>query len=358
MNRDPSVRLLFVILLAVVFWSAIKVIAPFAGGFTWAAVLVVTFWPFHERLERLFHGRRWMASSVVTILVAAFVVVPIVVAAVQAVQGGIAAYRWVVTSYQTSGTDLGLTDKWPRLGDAVTHAKSLVGLADVDLQAASIAGVKRVGGFLATKGPALVGGAFGVAFSFIVMLVGMIVFFVDGRRFAQAVGSALPLPAADAERILRELGDMTRTVFISVGLTAATQAALGGVALAVLGVPHVFSLTAAMFFFALLPGGTAVVWVPAAIWLASTGHPWKALLLAAWGAGVVSTIDNVLRPILAGKDVKLPRVMLFLGMFGGMIAFGLVGLFLGPIVLYITSELVAILRRDVYGPANEPSREV
>lgn len=356
MNRDSSVRLLFVVLFAVVFWAAIKVIAPFAVGFTWAAVLVVTFWPLHARLERLFHGRRWMASAAVTAVVAAFVVVPIVVAAVQAVQGGVAAYEWVVSSYQSGGADLGLTDRWPVLGDALDRAKELVGLAKVDLQASSVAGVKRIGTLAAAKGPALVGGAFGIAFSFVVMLVGMLVFFVDGKRFASAVAGALPLPAADAERILRELGEMTRTVFISVGLTAAAQAALGGIALLILGVPHALPLTAAMFFFSLLPGGTAIVWAPAAIWLASTGHHWKAILLAAWGAGVVSTIDNVLRPILAGKGVKLPGVMLFLGMFGGMIAFGMVGLFLGPIVLYATRELVIIMRRDIYGPADDSAR--
>jgi len=358
MNRDPSVRLLFVLFFAVVFWGAIKVIAPFTVGFTWAAVLVITFWPFHEKLQRVFHGRRWMASTTVTIVVAAFVVVPVVVAAVQAVQGGIAVYEWTVSSYQTGGADLGLADRWPWLGDAITRAKGLVGLANVDLQAASVTGVKKVGTFVAARAPRFVGNAFGIGFSFVVMLAGMLVFFVDGKRFAHAVTGALPLPAADAERILREIGEMTRTVFMSVGLTAAAQAALGGIALVVLGVPHALPLTAAMFFFSLLPGGTAIVWGPAAIWLAAVGHPWKAILLAAWGAGVVSTIDNILRPILAGKGVKLNGVTLFIGMFGGMIAFGLVGLFLGPIVLYLTRELVSILRRDVYRPVAGSPGEV
>lgn len=356
MNRDPSVRLLFVVLFAVVVWAALKVIAPFAGGLIWAAVLVVTFGPFHERLERLFRGRRWMASTMVTVLVAAFVVVPVVAAAVQAVQGGIGVYEWTVSSYQSEGADFGLMDRWPWLSDAITRGKALVGLAHVDLQAAAIAGLKKVGALVAARGPKIVGSAIGIGFSFAVMLVGMLVFFVDGKRFARAVAGALPLPAADAHRIMRELGEMTRTVFISVGLTAAAQAALGGLGLLVLGVPYVLPLMAAMFFFSLLPGGTAIIWAPAALWLAFEGHTWKAILLAAWGAGVVSTIDNILRPILAGKGVKLNGASLFFGMFGGMIAFGLVGLFLGPIVLYLTRELVAILRRDVYAPAADAAR--
>jgi predicted PurR-regulated permease PerM len=134
-----------------------------------------------------------------------------------------------------------------------------------------------------------------------------------------------------------------------VGVTSAAQAALGGLALLVLGVPHVIPLTALMFFFSLLPAGTIVVWLPAALWLVGQGHYVSAGLLVAWGGGVVSTIDNILRPFVAGGGVKLSGVWLFLGMFGGVAAFGLVGLFLGPIVLYAAHELVAILRRDIYG---------
>jgi predicted PurR-regulated permease PerM len=349
MNRDPSVRLLFVLVLAVVLWSAARVVAPFAVGFTWAAVLVVTFRPFHARLARLFRGRSWIASTLVTVLVAAFIVVPLVVAAVQVVEGGVALYRWVEMNYQAGGAGFGLGDRWAWLQEPYERAKSLVGLADVDVKAAALSVVRQAGSFVAARGPSLVGGAFGLAFSFLVMIVGMPVFFVHGERFAQAVADALPIPAADATRILGELRDMTRTLFVSAGLTSAAQAALGGIALLVLGVPYALPLTAAMFFFSLLPGGTSVVWLPAAIWLGYTGHTWKAFLLIAWGAGVVSTIDNVLRPLFAGRGVKLPGVMLFLGMFGGMLAFGLMGLFLGPIALYMARELVAILRREMYG---------
>jgi len=358
MSRDPTVKLLFVAILVIALWSAIKVLAPFIAGFTWAAVLVVTFRPFHEWLAVRFRGRRWMASATVTILAAAFVVVPLVMAAVQAVQGGIAAYEWTVTNYQAGGNDLGLAERWPWFDDALVRAKDLFGLANVDLNAAAISAVKRVGSFLAQRGPALMGGVLGMGFSFFIMLMGMPVFFVHGERFARAIADALPIPEADAVRILSELRDMTRTVFISVGLTAAVQASLMGVGLLVLGVPHVVPLSAATFFTALIPGGPGLIWIPAAIWLAATGHTIKAILLVAWGAGVIGTIDNVLRPLLAGKGVKLPGIILFLGMFGGMLAFGLVGLFLGPIALYMTRELVAILRRDVYASPEDAPRSV
>jgi predicted PurR-regulated permease PerM len=348
-HKDVTARILFIVLLLVVGWTALRVVAPFVAGFTWAAVLVATFRPFHRRLESAFRGRHWAATLVVTTLVALFVVVPVVLVAFQAAQAGVAAFQWIQASYESGGASLGIAERWPWLADAVVRAKALVGLANVDLRAAAVTGLQRLATFVAAAGPSLVGGAFGLAFSFVVMLVGLPLFFANADAITRTAAGILPIPDADAERIIEDLGAMTRSVFVSVGLTAAAQAALGGLALGVLGVPHAIPFTAAMFFLALLPGGTALVWLPAAVWLAVNGHATQAIVLVAWGGGVVSTIDNVLRPFMVGSGVKLPGATLFLGMFGGMAAFGLVGLFLGPISLYILQELLAILRRDIYG---------
>ena len=346
MNRNTTTRILFVLLLVVILVAAFKVISPFLAGFTWAAVLVAAFRPLHRRLERAFGGKRWAATTAVTLLVAGVVVVPLLVAAANAVDGGIAAVRWVEANYQSGGNHLGLGDRWPWVSDALARAKSLVGLADVDLRAKAISGLAALANLVVAQGPSLVGGLFGLMFSFGIMMVALPVLFANSERYSEVLIGALPIPDADARRILGDLSSMTHSVFMSVGLTAVVQGLLAGMALLVLGVPYVVPLTAVMIFCALLPAGTAFVWAPAAIWLAAIGHPWKAGLLLAWGGGVVSTIDNVLRPLFAGKNVPVSGGMLFLGMFGGMIAFGAVGIFMGPIALYMASELVAILRRD------------
>jgi len=343
MTRDTT-ALLYAALLAAVFWLAWLVLKPFLPGFVWAAVLVAAFRPLHTRLAGWFGGRVWLASSVVTLLVAAFVVVPIVVAMVQVTQGAIQGYSWVQTSYAAEGFDLGLDERWPWLGEAATRAKEVIGLADVDLKATAMGAVKKIGDFVAAKGPAILGGVFGIVFSFVVMIVMMIVLFAGGDGLAASITEALPLPRADATRVLDDLALMTRSVFISVGLTAVVQALLAGVMMLILGVPHALPLTAALLFAALLPGGTAIIWIPVSIWLAATGRPWACGIFVAWCAGVVSTIDNVLRPLFAKSGVKLPGVMLFVGMFGGLIAFGIVGLFLGPIILYLLRELTIVAR--------------
>lgn len=345
--------LLFAALFGAVLWLSWEVFRPFVAGAVWASVLVVTFRPLHDRLERAFRGRAWAASAAVTVLVAAFVVVPLVVAAVQVVQGAVRGYQWAQTAYYDKGPALGAQEKWPWFDDALTRAKELVGMADVDVKAALVNGVKNVGTFVAAKAPAVVGGVAGLIFSFVVMLFLMLVLFASGDRVAAEVERALPLPRDDAARILRDLGLMTRSVFISLGMTALVQAALGWIMLTILGVDGALTLALAMFFVALLPGGTGIVWVPVSIWLAAVGHPWKALILFAWGAGVISTIDNVIRPLFARGGVRLPTVVLTIGMVGGLIAFGIVGLFLGPIVLYLLRELSQVAQRERTGASAE-----
>jgi predicted PurR-regulated permease PerM len=351
MYRDTASRLLFVLLLLAIAWSSLRIIAPFIAGLTWAAVLVVTFRPFHRRLRTAFGGRDWAATLIVTLLVAAFVVVPVTAAAVKAFQGAVAGFEWAQDIREGSTTGPSLIEQHPWLGDVVDQGKRLVGLANVDLRALAIRALQGLAAFLAAAGPVLVGGALGLAFSFLVMIVGIPLLFAHGERMRDSAAAALPMPLEDAQRILQDIGDMTRSVFISVGLTATVQALLGLVGFLVLGVPRPGTLAAVMFFMALIPGGVGLVWAPVAIWLAANGHNWSALLMLFWGGGVIGTSDNILRPLLAGRGVKLNGVLLFFGMFGGMISFGIVGLFLGPVILYTLQELVAILRRDVYGKA-------
>jgi predicted PurR-regulated permease PerM len=345
MQRDIG-TVLFTALLAAVLWCSWLVLKPFIPGIIWASVLVVTFKPLHERLATRLRGRTWAASTLVTLVVASVIIVPAVVAAVQVVQGTVQAYTWVQTAYADSGADLGANERWPRLDAAFNRAKDLVGLADVDVRASGINIVKKVGAVAAAKAPGWLGSAVELAFSFVVTLVMMFAFFSRGGSVAATIAGVLPLPRDDADRIMRELGLMTRTVFISVGLTALVQAALGTIAFLVLGVPKAFTLGAAMFFVALLPGGTALVWIPVTIWLATSGHVWKAVIMAVWGAGVIGTIDNFLRPFFAKDGVKLPTMMLFLGLLGGLFAFGIVGLFAGPIILYLLRELTTAMRRE------------
>jgi predicted PurR-regulated permease PerM len=126
---------------------------------------------------------------------------------------------------------------------------------------------------------------------------------------------------------------------------AAIQGALGGIAFFALGLPSALVWGVVMIFLSLIPmAGAFVVWVPAAIYLAVTGHWVKALLLVAWGAFVIGTVDNFLRPKLVGERTKLHELFIFFSVLGGLQVFGVLGLVLGPVVLAITLALLDVLK--------------
>jgi predicted PurR-regulated permease PerM len=185
-----------------------------------------------------------------------------------------------------------------------------------------------------------------------------VLFFVlrDGPAFAGAFVRMLPIEARLRQRLWRHLIDVTRAVFMGIGLTALVQGTLLGIGFAIAGLPSplVFGVLGALF--ALVPMvGTTIVWLPAALWLAATGETGYALFMLAWGLLVVGSVDNFLRPILISGRVEVPTLAVFVGVMGGLSAFGFVGLFLGPIVLGLVVALFRFIAEDVVDASPGPS---
>jgi predicted PurR-regulated permease PerM len=154
------------------------------------------------------------------------------------------------------------------------------------------------------------------------------------------------------ERLWQHLIDVTRAVFMGIGLTALVQGVLLGIGFAIAGLPSplVFGVLGALF--ALVPVvGTALVWLPATLWLLIQGEPGYALFMTAWGVLAVGSVDNFLRPILISGRAEVPTLAVFIGVMGGLSAFGFVGLFLGPIVLGL---VVALFRFTAEALADQP----
>jgi predicted PurR-regulated permease PerM len=155
-------------------------------------------------------------------------------------------------------------------------------------------------------------------------------------------------------KLWRHLIDVTRAVFMGIGLTALVQGFLLGVGFAIAGLPSplVFGVLGALF--ALVPVvGTAIIWVPATLWLMLQGEPGYALFIAGWGIIAVGSVDNFLRPILISGRVEVPTLAVFIGVMGGLSAFGFVGLFLGPIVLGLLVALFRFTTEALAPAANE-----
>jgi predicted PurR-regulated permease PerM len=197
-------------------------------------------------------------------------------------------------------------------------------------------------------------GALGTAASFVLML--FVLFFVlrDGPAVAQQVVQMLPIEDRRRARLWQHLADVTRAVFLGIGLTALVQGILVGIGFWIAGLPSplVFGVVAVLV--ALIPMvGSALVWAPGALFLAARGEYGYAIFLAAWGAVVVGMVDNFLRPMLISGRADVPTLAVFVGVMGGLAAFGFIGLFVGPIVLGL---LVALFRYESEERAAAPGR--
>jgi predicted PurR-regulated permease PerM len=348
MRSENAARVLFAGLLVLALYLMYLIFKPLLPGLAWAVVLAVAFQPLYTRLARWLRGWEWTAAVVLSGLVAALIVVPATLAVIRVGQGVVETYTWLEgrVAGGSSGT-LGLGGiPWVR--DAADWLGRYVDLSKVDLQAMALSVLKTLGNSLASRTSGFVADAVATLMTVVVMLVTMAVLFHDGPRFLALVRQFVPLSEDDKEEAFRQLRDVTRSVFFGVLFTALAQAILGAVGIAIAGLPAAITFGAAMFFAALLPAGTAIVWGPAAIWLLASGHPWKALFLAIWGVVVVASSDNFLRPLFIGRGVQLHTLLVAFGIFGGMLAFGLVGLFLGPLIITLFLFLLEIAKRDFF----------
>jgi len=363
MRSQSAGRAIFVALFVLTLYLMYLIFRPFLPGIVWAIVLAVVFHPLYLRLETLFRGRSWAAATLLSLLVAAVVVVPTVVVVVKVSQGLLQGYEWLEVQktepVETGGapTDAseleervreGLEKQAPEGSALRQWVDRFVDLEALDLREAATSTLKTLGNALVGKTAAVLKNVVSTLLTLIVLLVTMIVLFHEGPRLADMVRRLLPLSDQDKSGVFDLLRDTTRAVFLGVLLTALVQGALCGLGFAFVGLPAAVMFGAATFFAALLPGGTLIVWGPAVVWLFLDGHPGRGLFLLGWGALVVSTSDNVLRSLFIGRSVRMHALLVFFGIFGGMLAFGLVGLFLGPLAITLFLFLLEVLRRDLF----------
>ena len=191
-------------------------------------------------------------------------------------------------------------------------------------------------------------GVFDALVAFLVTLFLLFFLFRDGKELVRSVLDLVPLAEERRIAVLGEFRAMLQSIFRGSLLCALVQGVTGGVGWAVAGLPSPFLAAAAMAVLSLLPvGGTALVWGPGAIACWIQGRTGMAVFLVVWGVVVVSTLaDNVLKPLLIGGAARIPTLVVFLGVFGGLGAFGLLGLFVGPMVLAFGLTLLEILRES------------
>lgn len=347
MRSETAARAPFLALFAFTLYLMFLIFRPMIPGIAWAVVLVVAFHPLYSRLVRWFGGRAWAAATLLSALLATFIVVPAVFALIKVAQGVVEGYQRLEAWRAEGGPGPLNFQALSWWGDFREWAGRFVDLDKLDMHGIALSALKTLGNTLVGKTSGFVANALATLLTLIVLLVTMTVLFHEGPGLIRLVRQCLPLTERDKDDAVRQLQEVTRSVFYGVLLTAVVQAILGAIGFAVAGVPAPVTFGAAMFFCALLPAGTVIVWGPAGLWLLLSGHTVAGIGLLIWGGAVVSTVDNFLRPLFIGRGVKLHTLLVFFGIFGGLMAFGLIGLFTGPLVITLFLFLLEVARKDM-----------
>jgi predicted PurR-regulated permease PerM len=323
-----------------------RVLLPFLPALIWAVTLAIVARPLHRWLDKRLK-RRSLTTSLTLLITILVLVIPVVLITNELIDQATSLVQYVRSPEFLQRINAEIA-KHPQVQPIINWAQHRFSITE---QAQHVAG--RAG---ATVPAAFMGSLSGLT-QLAIALFTMFFLLRDFEYFTGALRAFVPLPDKDTNEVLSRIrktidASIRGRVFIAI-----IQGALGGIMFWLLGLPGAVLWGTVMAAFALVPMlGAFIVWMPAAIVLLLAGHPGKALILVIWGALVIGTADNVLYPILVGKDLRLHTITIFFSVLGGVAAFGASGLVLGPVIFAIADALLEVWSRR--GPSQLPQEKM
>ena len=335
MNKEAVNK--WALLLLVIFISALflSMIRQFLMAIFLAGIFSALSYPLYRRFERWFRGRRSLASISTLLIIVFVVLLPLGgllgIITAQAIKVGETVKPWVSQQISEPDAISKVLNALPFIDKIKPYREFIINKAG-----------QMVGGlseFLISRLQSVTLGTVNFLFMLFAMLYTMFFFLMDGQLLINKILYYLPLKDHDERRMLDKFTSVTRATLKGTAVIGILQGGLAGLAFAVVGINSAVFWGAIMAVLSFIPGiGSALVWGPAVIFLAATGHFVKAIGLGLFCAAVVGSIDNLLRPILVGRDTQMHELMIFFGTLGGIIMFGVVGVIIGPIIaaLFVT----------------------
>ncbi len=351
MTKSQIFTAVFFALVLLLLYQIGLMFRPFLFPVLWAALLAHLTYPLHVRLTSVVHGREIVSASCLTLLVLALVVIPISMMGVL-LAGEARTAEQTIREWIASGALQKLPDQvgsWPIVGGFIESIGGRVPLTPDSLERGLLSAATFLSRFFLDQVGDLLRNAFLLVTDFFLMLFALFFLFKDGKQWLTSLQEVIPLEASHKQRIVDRIDQTIRAVVKGIGVTAIVQGLVSGLAYGVLGVPFPVVLTTLTVMLAPLPfGGTALVWGPVVLYFFSVGPLWKALAMLGWGIGVVSMIDQFLRPWLIGQSVKIPVFFLVFSVLGGLALYGLIGLFVGPVLVSLLMTTIQIYREEYH----------
>lgn len=327
-------------------WQLLKLIQPFIGALLVSATLTVVFFPMHAWIRRRIIGDRTAAAAVSTLTVLLTVIAPLLLFGWLLFKESRDLYpktrEWVET--------LSVEEIESRLPERVR------GFIDADTKTSVLKNFENLQERIARSGGKVLRNIAFFLLDLFVMVFTLFFFFRDGARFMQWLIDVIPMDYDHKHRLASQLYTTIIAVVRGIIFTAFVQGVVAAVGFTIAGTPAPILAGLLTFLAGLIPiGGTSLVWLPMALYMYFFQDPAWGIFVLLWGLLIVGLIDNFLRPMLIGRETKLPFFLLFLGIFGGMRVYGPIGLFLGPILVACVVAVLQIYRQEARSFISRPS---
>ena len=358
MNQVELQQKTLLLLLAAVSLAFVWVVWPFMGAVFWGTVLAILFAPLNRRMLLLMHRRRTLAALSSLLICLVGVGIPLALLTTALLRQGALLYAGMQSRQIDFGAYFqGIVSGLPTW---VLDLLDRVGLGDVAaIQERLSAGALEASRFIATHALNIGQNTFEFVISLGVMLYLLFFLLRDGARLAVRIEHAIPLSSDDRRELLRKFATVIRATVKGNVVMAATQGFLGGVMFWFLGIPSALLWGVLMALLSMLPAiGAAVLWGPIAIYFLFTGAIWKGITLILFGIFVIGIVDNVLRPLLVGKDTKMPDYLVLISTLGGIGIFGLNGFVIGPVIAAMFLATWDLFGSDQTGAAGRTDSEI
>jgi len=344
-------RNLFFLIVATTTLAFLGMIGPFLLTVLWAIVLTIIFYgPYGVIRKKIGIRRAGLAAGITTVLVFLFVIVPFVLLSLAIVDQGVGLYESVESGEMDPSVVLQyLETRVPMVVDVLGDYG--VTMDDLKTRLSNIA--VELSQFMANKALTFGGSLVNIFVQFTLVLYLLYFFLKDGRGIMRAITNTIPMGNKRERTLFRRFAQVSKATLKGTLVVAAVQGMIGGITFAILGVPAALLWGVAMMLLALLPvGGSAIIWVPTAIILIAQGNVGKGIALILVGSLIIGLVDNLLRPLLVGRDTEMPDYLVLISTLGGITAFGLSGFVVGPTIAALLITVWEMMGKEYGGRAS------
>lgn len=336
----------FLLCLLIVSVGFLMIMKPFFGTIFWACAITIVFYPMYTRLLRRFKGRTNTCALLTLLACILIVVLPVSMLISSVVAEGADYYKKLESGEVNPGQYI---EQVRTAFPAAQQTLERFGIDFARIKEGALSVSMTAGKWVAQNALSIGQNTFKLLLNTCLMLYLTFFLLRDGTFLLELMIRALPLGDARERMLFKTFGEVTRATLKGNLVIAIIQGSLGGLIFWALGIPGVLLWAVLMAAMSLIPAvGPAIVWAPVALYLFATGANVKAIILIAFGMGVIGLIDNILRPILVGRDTKLPDYVVLLSTLGGLALFGINGFVIGPLVAALFIAFWGIFIREMH----------